>query len=228
MKLIDHINMNHRQVFDQICENLQTGRAFTYSRFGDGEFNAILGKTGANCDGHTYFPDMGRELADILRSRPPYMVGLHHGAKEPLATETLNWLNDNDSILRFVWSGIFHDALKHGWMPDFFQALEGRKVCIVGPPHLRSIENRIKYNEFIEVPPKDCWTSTDIIMGDVDEWIEPDANQVILFCASMAANVWIHRLWKMYGDSVTLIDLGSGIDPYCGVKQRSYHHKAKL
>jgi len=228
-KLIDYIDMDHRKHFDLICDDLRDGKPFTYSRFGDGEFNAILGKDGANCDGHKYFPDMGAELGNVLRSRPPYRVGIHHGAKEPLATETLDWLTGNRCLgIPFIWSGIFHDGLKKGWMPDFFDAIRGRKVCIIGPEHLRPIHDYIEYERFIEIPTQNCWYITKEVMQHLGRYIIPNSEQVILFCASMAANAWIHRVWEIEGDGVTLIDLGSGIDPYVGVKQRSYHHKAKL
>lgn len=228
-KLSDIVKKEHL-TFNEICYRLKVGQNFTYSRFGDGEFNAIFGVKGENCDKHQYFPDMGRELATILASKPPYEIGLLLDLKDQeYETKITTWLWDHgihpDNIT-YNYSGVFHIALKLGLMPEMFQALKDRRVLLVGPWHIMKIKDRIDYELLIEVSPRNCWLDSDLVMSELDQQIRK--NTVVLFCASMAANVWIHRFWKMYKNSVTLIDLGSGIDPYCGVFQRSFHHKAKL
>ena len=45
--------------FEELIEKIKNKEMFSFSRFGDGEMNAVFGKEGMNCDSHRYFPDMG-------------------------------------------------------------------------------------------------------------------------------------------------------------------------
>lgn len=74
--------------FEDFCAMLGNGKAFSLSRFGDGELNAIFGEKGANCDGQQYFPDLGSRLREILERRLGYLMGLQtmvRGAKPILS-----------------------------------------------------------------------------------------------------------------------------------------------
>lgn len=226
--------------FSDLCERIRTGQHFTFARYGDGEFYALLGRkkteailgrpSSANCDGHEYFPDMGAELAAILRDRPPYLLGLH--LDEKLATVTHEFLSDAGyEPGSFIWSGVFHRALVNGQMPELFEALHSAatlgRIVFVGPPHLHhAVAENFPVTYTLSVSPLNCWIDTEVVMrmlGHIDL-----TGCVVLFCASMAANVWIHRLWRQYGDTATFIDLGSVLDPYAGRMTRSFHRKAKI
>ncbi|MBP8137467.1 MAG: hypothetical protein KAY61_04620, partial [Candidatus Eisenbacteria bacterium] len=45
---------------------LEKGEPYSFTRFGDGEWYAILGAPGANADGHQYFPQLGSDLREVL------------------------------------------------------------------------------------------------------------------------------------------------------------------
>ncbi len=68
--------------FQKTLYNLTHNIHFSYARYGDGEWNAILGKAdskgnpGKNCDNHKYFPDMGKRLKRIIDNKPKYYIGL--------------------------------------------------------------------------------------------------------------------------------------------------------
>ncbi|MEF8811131.1 MAG: hypothetical protein V5A47_09435, partial [Bacteroidales bacterium] len=61
--------------YKDLIDNLIDREPFAFARYGDGEWNAIFGKDGTNCDGHEYYEDMGKRLADIVRSNPSYLMG---------------------------------------------------------------------------------------------------------------------------------------------------------
>ena len=104
--------------FDTIIDDIESGQHFSLARYGDGEFNAILEKPGANCDGHAYYPSMGLELGLTLNSRPPYYLGLHQSAK--IQHETISWLRHNDLIdITFVSNAVFHVPLRDGLFNPF-------------------------------------------------------------------------------------------------------------
>jgi hypothetical protein len=48
---------------------------------------------------------------------------------------------------------------------------------------------------------------------------------VVLLAASMMSEVLIDDFADHHH---TFIDIGSVLDPYCGIKSRRYHHKLKL
>ena len=67
--------------YEDLISKLQNNEPFSFSRFGDGEINCILGASPGqdatqNCDKHKYFKDMGMRLYKILESKPKYIMGM--------------------------------------------------------------------------------------------------------------------------------------------------------
>lgn len=220
--------MNYQEHIDKINNK----ERYTFSRFGDGEWNAILEKKGQNCDGHKYFPDMGLRLKEVLTSSPEYYVGLQNLAHRQNTEIIDNYANEYG--IKWVASDIFHHASIKGNLQPLLDALDTRNVILVGAEHLKNYNKKFK---FIPVPSKDCWTDYKktltriqeyLLQNDADNLEEPK-NYVILFCASMMSNVLIddlHPIAEVVG--VTLIDMGSVFDPFVGKNSRAYHKKLKI
>ena len=209
-------------VFDLICQKLRDREPFSFARYGDGEFNAIYGKKGANCDGHEYFPDMGKRLREALESKPNYIVGL-----QPLTLASERWpqIQKDFPDIQWVDADSIHNASIDGRLNDLISILYGRAV-IVGPKHLQAL---VKGNGFgiIEIPSRNCWESYTEVAESIRDvmFSARPYNCVFLLCASMMSEVLVDE----YKDSgYTFIDMGSALDPYCGVKSRRYHHKLAL
>jgi hypothetical protein len=206
-------------VFDLICDKLRNREPFSFARFGDGEFNAIYGKKGANCDGHEYFPDMGKRLRQVLESKPNYIVGL-----QPLTLASERWQQIQQDFPGIDWvdADSIHNASIDGRLTELFEAELGMDQIVVGPSHLRKVSPY-----FIEVPPVNCWThfwqTVDNIMHELI--YSKKGMACVSLCASMMSEVIIHE-FRHSGH--TFIDLGSVLDPYAGVKSRRYHHKLQL
>lgn len=200
--------------FNDFCEKLKNKENFTLSRFGDGEWSAVIGAKGSNCDGHEYFPEMGKKLASILQSNPEYYCATHLKSSDRLRKEVEAYIKENNINVNFVCSSdLFHMAFVRKQMPEFFEAIKDRKILVVGPDHLRKFNSN-----FIEVSKINCYLQTEKVIKEIKKHLA--SHLVVLFCASMAANVWIDQL---YSKDYTLIDLGSALDPYCGVLSRSFH-----
>lgn len=221
MKLIDTIDFDVLS-FNRICEKIRNGEHFSLARYGDGEFNAILGVQGANCDGHEYFPEMGQELADTLRSNPDYYIGMHQNAR--IEQKTLDWLNENGlKDRKFVSNAVLHCALRDGLFDQFWNATLGRKVLIIGPQY---IEQQKKINgHFLSIPAKNTYEYLPAIKMRLDSMLPVGLlpGSIVLICASMTAPLIVDHLYKQYGNTATFIDFGSCFDPYCGIKSRSFH-----
>lgn len=215
-KLRDFIDFNLLS-FDVICSKIATEEHFSFARFGDGEFNAILGKQGANCDGHKYFKAMGETLGLILKSKVPYYVGLHENKK--LQDETVEWLNKNGITQTFASNAVFHCATRDSLFDKFWTALKGKRVHIIAPSYVNS-QNKIKAG-FISVPAADTYRHLPAVsekLACVDF-----TGSVNLICASMTAPILVDQLYQRYANTATFIDFGSSFDPIVGVKSRSFH-----
>jgi len=213
--------------FEEICAKIYIGEHFTLARVGDGEWRAICGRDGENCDGHKYFPDMGKELANIVIKNPEYYLASHLLSSDVDRSEIEKWQKENNIKVNWACtSGIFHESFVSNKMDLFFKSLKGKKVCLVAPSFIIKNNKKIDAYSHVKVSEKNCWNETDSTMSSlvciINSENPPD---IILFCASMAANVWIDRLYEIAGESITLIDLGSTLDPYCGILSRSFHRK---
>lgn len=201
--------------YDNMINNLREGRNFKFARYGDGEIYAMIGKQGRNCDGHEYFPDLGLRLVESVQQKPNYMVGIQPLSVSHLRTEVDNYF----SGFRLYNADVLHSASIDGVLERFFNALEGRYIILVGPPHLADLFDAVH----IVIPSLNCWLQYESIKEQLAFHLKEDA--VVLLCASMMSEVFISD-FKDY--NCTMIDVGSCLDPYTGVKSRKYHHKLKI
>jgi hypothetical protein len=201
-----------------LCSFLIHNTNFSWSRWGDGEFNCIFGMDGCNCDGHEYFPDLGKRLERILENQPKYYIGL-----QELAIERYKGVKRFDDLIKMNnWTSteILHNASEQGELNQFIKCLQNRKIMLVGPHWLLKLPLKLKV--FIDVPTSNCWKNYLAINDTIYDTLEP--NMVVLYSAGMMSNVLI----DMFADTdITQIDTGSVFDPYCGKMSRDYHERLK-
>jgi hypothetical protein len=199
--------------YEKLINNIQNNVQFSFSRFGDGELNCMYGKTGANCDGHIYFDDLGQALTKAWNNPRGIIAMQRYGYEMYKGT-----LGDN------IWANadIIHKASINGDLDKFRDVLNDKRnnIILVAPARLKPV---IPCRTFIDVPLKNAWKQHDYILErlkfHVQKW------DIIIYCCGMMAEVLIH---DMYDQKITQIDAGSVFDPYCGVKSRNYHHKLKM
>src|SRR5512139_2007262 len=112
---------------------------FAFSRWGDGEWSAILGRSGATCDGQGYTPQLREDLTAVLVDRPTYDLGLQAFARRRFGGEIEEWLDANGLAPRWVDADVFAHASAAGELGAFTGALAQRAVVVVGPGHLAGI-----------------------------------------------------------------------------------------
>lgn len=211
-------------------EKIRNKLNFSFSRFGDGEWTAILNLDAKeNCDGHQYFNDMGEQLKHAFTSSGGYYKGI-----QPLAWRTMssNILPLSLPIIDSYFNAdIFHKASEYQLIQPFFDALNTREVVLVGPSYL-SAQNQIKIKKHIPIPLKNCWLDAENILKSVRKYLDNESVEktsvVVLFCASMAANVFVDILHKQYRNQHSFLDVGSLLDPYANINTRGYHKKLKV
>jgi len=225
--------------YELLLEKINKEIPFAFSRYGDGEWFAIFEKKntknpnepGANCDNHKFFPDMGEALRNVLKSKPEYFLGMQNLALRTQGDRIGMYLEDNKLELEWGNADILHHANIKTQLKDFFEVLKTKSILLIAPERLKGINKYFSYNYFVEVPQVDCWLDKKRILYEISKILNRKKGYiVILFCASMAANVWIDLLYNQddYKDFTCMIDAGSIFEPFVGVKIRSYHHNMKI
>ena len=216
--------------YEDMLADIRAGRRFAFARYCDGEWNAIFGRRGANCDGHAYYPEMGEALRESLITDPSH--GYHVGIMPGLLHDTGRWWAAPQVIeyvaacpwLSFCNALMLLSASKAGRLGEFFEALRGWPVTIIGNRHMAGLSPWIEIADMIVVPERDCWMiNHDILLGLLETCRVPS---VVLFACSMPAKVWIRRAWESRC-AATLIDVGAVLDPYVGRMSRGYMREGK-
>ena len=211
--------------YDDFIEKIEKNEPFSFSRYGDGEWNAVFNKGGQNCDGHQYFPEMGKRLKNIVISNPKYNMGLQNMAKRLSGPQIDDLLMKNKVDIEWSNSDILHHASIKGKLSRLFETLNGKNIVMVGPKHLRQTSKLFPYEQFIEVQKKNCWEKYKHTNYLVTTAVKKDADmKVVLFCASMMSNVLVDDMYKNFGNEHFFLDVGSIFEPYLGLSIRSYHN----
>lgn len=220
----------------QFTKWLDDGRLITYSRWGDGEWNALLGRKAAaavNCDGHKFFPAMGRQLAAVLKSLPKYMLGFQPMAARLYGKPIIKFVEATSGLAELAWysSETFHRAMGATQAPDgmsaFLAAMRRYTVVIVGAAHLRKL-TVLPTDRFVEVPARDAYLALDQTWRRTSRALAKlTAPAVVSVSTGMSSGLLIDRLYQTYGDQHTILDLGSVWDPFADVRSRTYMGQAR-
>lgn len=211
---------------DWFCARVAAREPTTFSRWGDGEWTAVLGRRrhGQNCDGHRFFPAMGGELKQVLLARPDHPLGLQSLALRVLP-EVPDWIAQNYlTDLDWVDADVFHHASGRGELGRLVAELRKVPVVLVGPPHLhRPLKDVLGYAEHVIVPPQNCYLALkDLATATLGALERLPAGAVAAISASMPAKLLVAALHKKVGRRHSLIDFGSVWDFYAGVRSRGY------
>jgi hypothetical protein len=209
--------------YARIMEQCKSNRPFAFSRWGDGEWEAVLDlkrEEDANCDGHQYFSSLKSALQDILKSNPSYFLGMQKLAYHKIMGRKIDsYLREHKITTEWLNADAFHNASIRGELGSFFSWLGRKKVLLVGPEYLRILE--VFPFVFCEIPEKNCWLDKESRLEEIKNRIRSEHCEVVLFCAGMTANWFVDKLYGFF-DGV-ILDMGSVFDPYAGKQTRNYH-----
>lgn len=206
---------------DFYLELMDSRKPFSFMRYGDGEWAAILGEEGENCDGHQYFAGMGQDLARTLEQPREIHYGLMRIAEREYGERIENWMGSRGLPATFEDGHAFLDASWQGELYPLIARLRRMEILLVGPEHLFGLSPRvIDWSLFRQIPNKNCWLDREGIQSDILR--AADAVDLIAFSAGPATPVLIWNLFPLIGSEVTMIDFGSLWDVYVGVRSRSY------
>lgn len=221
---------------DDVRKHIETETPMAFSRWGDGEWQCMLSYGTQNCDEHPYYESLSDRLKTILSAQPDYYLGLQGKAWQDMHQDIMEF----EELYAFdhnKWcdADIFHDASIRGEFLPFMRCLNEKykhAYIMVGPQYLgefslpeeeHSIWGSARH---VVIPRRCCWLSYEHTKGEIITLIQDAGEAVlpILYCASMMSKVLIDDIWNMFPNTIQL-DLGSVLDPYCGVSSRRYHNK---
>ena len=209
------------------ADMLNNNTIFSFARYGDGEWAAILGEKGKNCDGHEYFPEMSALLRKTITDPTGnYLFGLQNYAVRQMGRSIYNFIKMNKVKIPWHYSDVFHHANINGQLFPFIKALQKKPVVVIGPDYLREIDRTLlAYTHFIGVPQVNCFLEKDRIETAITDYAAKNKGVVYLFSASMATKCFIHDLYPLIGSENWMIDAGSLWDGYLGVNTRGFCRK---
>lgn len=193
---------------------IKGGIPFSFVRYGDGEWHAILGDPGENCDGHAYFESLGKELSDSLHQ--PFFHATIPAVKHVGMMRVGAYLAKHN-LRDMEWhdGNVFVVAALKGELLPLVQEMRNRRLVYVGPHFLLSFATEILGAErFLTVPAVNCYLQIDVTMQRLRSILDQNPPDIVGFSASMTTNALISRLFPDYGDRTTFIDFGSLFDPF--------------
>jgi len=226
MKRPEEGNMLRFSVEDMV-QRLKDGEHFSFLRYGDGEWTAAYQRVPSrkNCDGHQFFEEMGKEMeASLVNQLPdPAVYGMQNMMlrKDPTKSDLYAWLEEREIDIDWVSSDVIHYANRDGELGDFVRCLTDRNTILVGPQHLKPLK-MFATTDFVEIAPRDCYLGIDSVERNLRSVMEIRDDPVVIFCASMMAEPLIYRLFPDFGQTSTMIDVGSVFDVYMGKPSRGY------
>lgn len=207
------------QTYERILLMLKENIPFKFARYGDGEINCMDRNLGKNCDDHNYYPDLGKALRETVATEPDYIVGIQPLSVSHLPNSVHNYFCRFKNLVN---ADVLHNASIDGNLHKFIDAMRGKYILVVGPPHLAGFFGT---GVHLVIPKVNCWLNYQDIKQQITFYIEGVNNAIVLLCASMMSEVLISDFADQHH---TFIDCGSVFDPYCNVKSRRYHHKLKI
>lgn len=209
---------------DYYVSLLKSKTPFSFSRFGDGEWNAMFNVPGANCDGHEYLPQLGADLRNAFTRRDTYFYAMQPHAIRQGGAKIAAFLKKHR--IRECWHNteVYHHANNAGELYPLVEQLRTMNVVVIGPNYLRGLNKKVfRYSHFIEIPRTNCYMVKDAVIKQILELQAKDPSpKVFAFSASMASNVMIHELYPYIGKQAWLIDFGSLWDVYMEQMSRGY------
>jgi len=245
-----------RLTLHDLIKHINNNEQFSYSRWGDGEWQCLLGSHRKwNCDGARYYPSLQKRLREIVLGEPKYYMGLQQLGMDTLGGRIRDFVKDLD--ITWVNSDIIHSASLNGtwnvskpqerkeiedkWphmrfeqgisLQQLFEAVKYKHNVIVGNRWIKEFK---EFDfDFISIPHVDCFLDYPRIIKDMREMADGTWNLVFHICGSLMTEVLIDDMQK-YSHRHTFIDIGSAYDPYVlgenGKRRqiRSYHKFLKL
>jgi hypothetical protein len=206
--------IKHNKTLDFFVDKLKQSINFKFMRFGDGEFLFARGVEYQGTDEHNMFPECTEEYRYILKNmNPKIMNGIQPFCKS--IPEIQEW------IPKFDWynADVFHNASIYGELYPFFEALNHRITVIISCERIKKINTIINYSDYICIRDSDCYLDKQFVLKEIEKY---PTDTVFVLAASVLTCPVIYSTKR---NDITMIDVGSLLEPYIHNYTRNYHRQ---
>lgn len=220
--------------FEDLIGTIQRPGPFVLTRWGDGEFSAILTGRGRNCDGVRYSVDMQDLLRLSLsmfaedqaeRGSSVVRMGLQPHALRTMGPGIRGWISGlNSSPVWHIADPVYESALR-GDIGRLTAALRASGWIMVGP---KILTQAFGHPECLSCHPSRAWDQSGILAKRAIEHWEKSPESVITLSAGPASNWMAWAIWALTKGSARVLDLGSVLDPWAGRRARKYQKRADM
>ena len=218
------IDSQEKVGIDFFTKKMLNNENFTFVKYGDGEILCMIGGKGENCDHHPYSEKLKKELeksfVKLLRLYDD--VYLAEWVDNLVKTRE-SYINVNGLKPKFADYECFltlKENLNDKKLLNFYTLLKKtkRKKIFVGPRKLKKVTTMLGIDNFVEVPIINAFSDYDRVMDELVH-IEVNDNNIYILCCSMMSCLICSDL-KEINKKITLLDVGSGLDPIFGERTR--------
>jgi len=218
-----YATMNQKRTEDllKFTKMINEGNPFRAVKFNDGEWNAMTGRKGSNCDNHGYGTSLSQRLlasycylkensylSDYITDYPAYDSHTHLASNLGTPPQTFVNFAFLHDLPRFKGIDCRGPELK-----GFYGAIreDSRTKIFVGPKRIQP-EQFLQLRNRIDVPMLDAFNDVDRIISEcVDQAKIEDAPVFLMSCGFVSCI--LSEAVARANPRATVIDLGSAIDP---------------
>jgi len=207
-------------ISEKIINCIQNQKPISFSKYGDGEYNCMIGIKGHNCDRDTYTSKLRQGLLESFQ----YMVSIEHSYQGVWHTtevkEKFQKLVPNCEIKWAKYHTLILDRQNDESKVKIYKTIKESKIkkIYVCNELMIKAKELLNIDYMIHVPFQN-WFDNDFesVMMKIKSSINNDEPHIVLTSCGMSAKVLIYELTKIYKNGIYL-DIGSGIDFLCTKK----------
>ena len=218
------IDSQQKAGIDFFTKKILNNENFTFVKYGDGEILCMIGGVGENCDHHPYSEKLGKELEkSFVKLLKLYDDVYLAEWVDNLVKTRESYINVNGLKPKFADYECFltlKENLNDKKLLNFYTLIKNtkRKKIFIGPKKLKKVTKMLDIDNFVEVPLINAFSSYDRVMNELVQ-IGVNDNNIYILCCSMMSCLICSDLKEM-NKKITLLDVGSGLDPIFGEKTR--------
>ena len=218
------IDSQEKAGIDFFTKKILNNENFTFVKYGDGEILCMIGGVGENCDHHPYSEKLGKELEkSFVKLLKLYDDVYLAEWVDNLVKTRESYINVNGLKPKFADYECFltlKENLNDKKLLNFYTLIKNkkRKKIFIGPKKLKKVTKMLDIDNFVEVPLINAFSSYDRVMNELVQ-IGVNDNNIYILCCSMMSCLICSDLKEM-NKKITLLDVGSGLDPIFGEKTR--------
>ncbi len=216
----DRQNPMHPCFLLTLISKMELGENVIFTKYGDGEYQCMIGEQGHNCDYDSYHPWLARELEKALISlcsKPNTYIGKWWTSEQGGTSAVHEYCNTiasrNGVVVPWAWYHLAFNGdefLDYNYMYQFVKFIintKRKKILVCN--HLNSrMTSFFRADVYVEIP-TDSWSFEYSKWKDaLEQHLEKDA--LVLISAGLCSKVLINDITNKH--EISCVDLGSSFD----------------